>query len=122
MSEQSSPLQSLTDLQRCVQMVIDSQPEVVRYSLKMLWEAANTDPLEDWINERTWMNHRRFLAMLADHHDFFKPVLSSLPDTGTAVYGLLWGELTHPSLEPYLQEWNALENALRDLLPEQQTL
>ena len=110
--------QSLTALQHCAQMVIDSQSSEMRDTLRLLWATANTDPLEDWTTERIWMNHRRFLAMLADHHDFFEPVLSSLPDTGAAVYGLLLGELTHPSLEPYLQEWNALESALRDLLPE----
>ncbi|HCO7392655.1 TPA: hypothetical protein OB598_004469 [Escherichia coli] len=117
-----SPLQSL---QHCVQMVIDSQPMYMQYALRMLWQAANTDPLTDFMTERAWMNHRRFLAMLADHHDFLEPALSSLPDpdyvgsSGTALkgYGLVFGDLNSPDLTPYLQELNALESALRDLLP-----
>lgn len=120
-----SPLQSLTDLQRCVQMVIDSQPEYLRYTLKVLWAAANTDPLVDFMAEKAWMNHRRFLAMLADHHDYFKPFMSSLPEpdylgsSGTTLkgYGLVFGDLNSPDLTPLLQELNALESALRDLLP-----
>lgn len=110
--------QSLTDLQRCVQLVIDSYPTYMQDTLRLLWAASNTDPLKDWISERIWMNHRRFLAMLVEHHDYFAPVLSCLPDTGDVIHGLLWGDLTHPSMTPYMQEWNSLESALWDLLPE----
>lgn len=115
----------VSDLQRCVQMVIDSQPEYMQYTLKVLWAAANTDPLVDFMAEKAWMNHRRFLAMLADHHDYFKPFMSSLPDKdclGTSYdalkgFGLVFGDLNSPDLTPYLHELNALESALRDLLP-----
>ncbi|EEV2613615.1 hypothetical protein EPA01_005161 [Escherichia coli] len=118
-------------LQNCVQMLIDSQPEYMQYALRLLWEAANTDPLTDFMAKRAWMNHRRFLAMLADHHDFLEPVLSSLPlpvslgvhEPGLVAWGLVFGELYNPYIEPLpsLQDLQDLESALRDLLPDQQT-
>ncbi|EKA5724776.1 hypothetical protein OLK93_004867 [Escherichia coli] len=121
-----SPLQSLADLQNCVQMVIDSQPRHMQVTLRWLWDIANIDPLANPMIERAWMNHRKFLAMLADHHDFLEPLMSSLPECGIAVSfltrdgvipGLVWGDLNSPELAPYLQELRDLKSALRDLLP-----
>ncbi|MBI1038224.1 hypothetical protein HCI55_00030 [Escherichia coli] len=118
--------QSLADLQRCVQMLIDSQPVYMQGTLKWMWQIANANPLENYMVERAWVNHCRFLAMLADHHDFLEPVLSSLPDSGIsvsrtdptgAIPGLVWGDLNSPELAPYLQELHELESALWDLLP-----
>ena len=69
----------MNEQQTCLQLALDSQSEVIREALYILWVCSEAGPdSPDPFNCYAWNKHRDFLQLLADNHDFLKPLFASL--------------------------------------------
>lgn len=69
----------MTEQQTCLQLALDSQSEVIKEALYILWVCSEAGPdSPDPFSCYAWNKHRDFLQLLADNHDFLKPLFASL--------------------------------------------
>lgn len=69
----------MTEQQTCLQLALDSQSEVIRETLYILWVYSEAGPdSPSPFGCYAWDKHRDFLQLLADNHDFLKPLFASL--------------------------------------------
>ncbi|EEV2613614.1 hypothetical protein EPA01_005160 [Escherichia coli] len=118
----------LSPEQLLAQLTIDTQPEVVRLTLRYIWDAVCDSLLfqDKPATERdAYANFPDFARLLASNIEFFEPVLSSLPETsddlevrleaGVYAFGKWRHCLGNKRVDHYRQELEATVSLLRDL-------
>lgn len=120
----------LSPSQQVAQLAIDSQPEVVRLTLRYIWDAAcdsllfQDKPAKDAAKDASW-NFPGFVKMLTSNIDFFEPVFTSLPETSDDLNVRLEADayafgkwrhcLNNKCVDHCRQELEATVSLLRDL-------
>lgn len=120
----------LSPSQQVAQLAVDSQPEVVRLTLRYIWDAVcdsllfQDKPAKDAARD-AYSNFPDFARLLASNIDFFEPVFTSLPETsddlevrleaGVYAFGKWRHCLNNKRVDHYRQELEATVSLLRDL-------
>ncbi|HBA5430377.1 TPA: hypothetical protein J4Q85_004582 [Escherichia coli] len=116
----------LSPSQQLAQFAIDTQPEVVRLTLRYIWDAVCDSLLFPGrpVRDAYW-NFPGFVKLLASNIEFFKPVFTSLPETSddlevrleasTYAFGKWRHCLNNKRVDHYRQELEATVSLLRDL-------
>lgn len=120
----------LSPEQQLAQLTVDTQPEVVRLTLRYIWDAVCDGLLfqgkpAKHASRDAYANFPDFARLLASNIEFFEPVLSSLPETSddvevrieasTYAFGKWRHCLNNKRVDHYRQELEATVSLLREL-------
>ncbi|EHT0847458.1 hypothetical protein KW637_004831 [Escherichia coli] len=120
----------LSPEQQLAQLTVDTQSEVVRLTLRYIWDAVCDsllfqDKPAKHASRDAYANFPDFARLLASNIDFFEPVFTSLPETSddvevrieasTYAFGKWRHCLNNKRVDHYRQELEATVSLLRDL-------
>lgn len=119
----------LSPEQQLAQLTVDTQPKVVRLTLRYIWDAVchsllfQGKPAKE--GRDAYANFPDFARLLASNIEFFEPVLSSLPETSddvevrieasTYAFGKWRHCLNNKRVDHFRQELEATVSLLREL-------